>query len=355
MTTTLGTLQGIADPGRETRPAVGEAREGGSSSVPAPRRKFIYILGSGRCGSTLLEIILGSHPQIRATGEYHGIPFPKWLPAAVCSCQASFDRCTFWAPIYEQYTRSIDVEHHRREQGRFENYSSLPRTLAYALFGSRSLRQHAERMQRVIPLIASASGKPFVVESSKSAVRGFVYRLAPGSDLDIYYIHLVRDGRAYIRSKLGTPDGGGLGRRAMRQHPLAPPLEWMMTNLLAVLLCGRPRDRYLRLRYEEFIGDPAGSLRAIGTFLGVDLSEVADAVRQGRGMPIVHLLGGNRLRFSDSIRVVPHHVDETGVGRREDWLYRILAGWLAILFGYRISDPQRAPRSRAPTSPGESG
>ena len=55
---------------------------------------IIYIVGSGHCGSTLLDIILDSHSKIFGIGELEN--FNK---ESLCACGKELSKCSFWNDI----------------------------------------------------------------------------------------------------------------------------------------------------------------------------------------------------------------------------------------------------------------
>jgi len=63
------------------------------------KSKVIYIVGEGRSGSTLLERILGQHPDIFATGELQYIWNRSFIENQLCSCGKAFYDCEVWEGI----------------------------------------------------------------------------------------------------------------------------------------------------------------------------------------------------------------------------------------------------------------
>lgn len=317
------------------------ARPVSSATAGAPattavrtRQKLIYILGTGRCGSTILEIVLGNHPKIQPTGEFHGIPFPRWMPGTVCSCGRSYEECPLWSRVRAEYSRRVDFGRQLASQERFEYYRSLPRALLYRWAASPEVREHARGMAELVRVIAKESGKEIVSDSSKSAARGYAYTLARYEGLDVYFIHLVRDGRGYLYSETKEPDGAGYGKRKVVQSPSRITLRWALENLVAQILCSRPKDHYLRVRYEDFVSQPVEVLERIGRFVGVDMTPVIDTIRAGQALPIGHLIGGNRLRFGSTVKLESRFRELAVGSRRTRWTFWILGGWMALWYGY---------------------
>jgi len=67
---------------------------------------LIFIAGLEHSGSTLLDLILGGHPQIVGLGELYqllrpGSPHLSRSGDIFCSCGATMDTCPFWGPTLE--------------------------------------------------------------------------------------------------------------------------------------------------------------------------------------------------------------------------------------------------------------
>ncbi len=298
------------------------------------KRKLIYILGTGRCGSTAFEIVLGNHPAIRAMGEFYGVAFPRWRPGSVCSCGEPYDRCPFWSEVLARYGTVVDFDRQAAGQARFEAYPSLARTVLHRLFRTAAFREHTRGMAELVRMVSGIAGTEFVSESSKNAVRGYLYSFARSADFDVYYIHLVRDGRGYMYSKTTLPDELGSETRRLVVSPWEITARWVVPNLLANLLCSRPGARYVRVRYEDFVSRPVEVLRRIGEYLELDMSPVVDRVKDRKPIPIVHLIGGNRLRFKPSLTLESRFASVSLGSRESRWAFWTLGGWMAYWFGY---------------------
>ncbi len=151
-----------------------------------------------------------------------------------------------------------------------------------------------------------------------------------------------------LYSKTVTPDGAGYGKERLRLPPWVLSLHWVIPNFLGMWLCGRPRNRYLRIRYEDLVRRPVETLEEVGRFLEMDMSPVIESVRAGRPIPVAHLVGGNRLRFQPTITLQPQFVKQAFVSKKGRWSFWALGGWMALMYGYR-------PGGRPPGEPGATG
>ena len=184
------------------------------------------------------------------------------------------------------------------------------------------------------------AGKPVIVDSSKSPPRALVLAMMPG--IDLYLVHLVRDGRGVATSHTKTwrkDLQAGVTRDVKRRSVWETAARWTSVNLGAkwvrfLLSSGKS----VRLRYEDYIADPRGALDNIGQLVDLDLTEVSRTVSAGGTIQAGHNIAGNHLRMSENIRLAP----ETGQCRNKDvlsaWQQRLswtLMGWLLRRYGYK--------------------
>jgi hypothetical protein len=61
--------------------------------------RVVYITGFGRSGSTVLNITLGQHADVIATGELGNLSRRVWHSDEYCSCGARVRSCPFWSAV----------------------------------------------------------------------------------------------------------------------------------------------------------------------------------------------------------------------------------------------------------------
>src|SRR5215212_3885570 len=98
-----------------------------------PPVKVLKIIGLGRSGSTILDIVLGNHPQIESVGEVmnlirtgwisqeslRGLD-PKRLRRPLCTCgkrldvpnivDAPAEGCPFWSSVRREWVQRTDAD-----------------------------------------------------------------------------------------------------------------------------------------------------------------------------------------------------------------------------------------------------
>lgn len=300
-------------------------------------RELLYIVGHHRSGGTALGSILSAHPGLFFAGELYRFPHPIWTTGdghRGCSCGRPVLECPFWNEVRRRAEAEGLLSRLRRGQLRYERWSSLPRTLLADALDRPGLRQYCADTVRFLEIIAECSGAEVLVEYSASAARARTYRAARRAGLNVRFIHLVRDGRGFLISEMATgPDPEAPG--ALLRHPLVIVARWAGMNLAALLLCGRDRTRYLRVRYEELLRDPRRVLTRVGRFGELDLSDVADRIESGAPIPMRHIAAGNRSRLKGSLVLARDPPRSGSLPWSARALFWVTAGWLAGLLGYR--------------------
>jgi len=286
----------------------------------------VYLAGSGRSGSTLLERTLGELPGFVNVGELIDL-FRRVAPEGErCGCGQPFAACPFWSGVGTRAFGGWDpalIDRVRRLQGRVARQRRLPRLLAPALAGPRfreGVAEYGGLYARLYRAIADQAGARCVVDASKWPVQALALARA---GVDVRVIHLVRDVRGVAHS---------LGKQAVsRPHAVAGPdvmwhlgpasaaARWQVCQSEAGLLrhCGL---RVTRLRYEDFVTRPRECTQAALAALGVsvDLAALghigAAAIRLGTS----HGLSGNPARFAaGAIALRPDETWRTGLRGRD--------------------------------------
>jgi hypothetical protein len=125
-----------------------------------------------------------------------------------------------------------------------------------------------ERIRILFKDLAILSGKPYVVEKTPGE------ELSVDKLLDIFphakMLHIYRDGRDVVASMLFSDNYSGRKKR----KPWRQACQTWLCSSVSVrrLPYVVPPDRYLQIRYEEFVSDLSDSSERIFKFLGVPLS-----------------------------------------------------------------------------------
>ena len=299
---------------------------------------IIYITGCGRSGSTLIDIILGNHPEIESLGELSNLISSGWIKHEYCGCGKRGNNCPFWFDIRMTWNKLTGVKSIKKYldiQNTYENYLHWPRLLKERLIKSNKFRAYIQYSKSLFEAISAVSGKYFLVDSSKNPGRAFALSMIPGIKLKT--IHLVRDGRGVVWSKMKAfekNEENGLQTKINPAPAWLTSLRWLVVNLASELVSYYLAPNAIRIHYEDFVENPQNVLNKIGHFLQIDLNALADAVASRQPMSIRHTIAGNRMRMGGVIHLKKDYEWQKKLSERDKKIFRLIAGFLAKKYGY---------------------
>ena len=269
---------------------------------------MLYIAGSGRSGSTILDNILGQIEGFFPVGEFVYV-WNRLVNDGTCSCGARFKECEVWEPVLKSAfggPEGVDARAMARAQSTSTRPRHIPLTLAKGgknLLRSRWTQEYRDALERFYRAILDVTGSRVVVDSSKLPLYGRLLGELPG--VETYVVHLVRDPRAvaysWLRKKQSTPNRRGLAYMP-QHHPVESSLEWDLCNVAAEGLKGPAPERYVMLRYEDFVREPRPAVERILSLVGEEPPSLPFVSERGvelRGPN--HNVGGNPSRFRTGI------------------------------------------------------
>ena len=188
--------------------------------------KLVYIVGMGRSGSTLLDILLDAHSRVKALGGIRRIA--HYVRNHPCPCGAtSFRQCPFWSRVEQElvsrYGRGLtDLAVNAGDEATFREDNRL-------LFETAS----------------EVGGTPYVTDNSKSA--GRLRRLLQSPEIEVIPVHVIRD-----------PRGRAQSLRKRKNQSYIPTFSYTHRSLRLYRLL---RDReHIVVNYERLAQDPEGQL-----------------------------------------------------------------------------------------------
>jgi O-antigen/teichoic acid export membrane protein len=268
----------------------------GIGSEAARVTKVLYIAGYQGSGSTVLQRVLGTMDGYVAAGELRNLWGRGFQQGVPCTCRRPLQECEHWRMVMARAFGGIDAQGIATLAGQTKRAGRFMRPLGFLPFGDRlaagANRAYLEKLERLYRAVESVNHSSVIIDSSKSPWYGKLLRRIPG--LQVHVLHLVRDPRGSDYSLLKRKHAGD--RRYRRYSWLRGVLRWTATNMAAEVLL-RPGDRYLRLRYEDFVEAPQQAMRRIAAFLGEEPTPFPaidpDAVDIGEE----HSHGGSGHRF----------------------------------------------------------
>ena len=265
------------------------------------RTKVLYVVGLGRSGSTILSNSLGQIGDCFSAGELNFIWRHNVVENRLCGCGRPFRECPVWTRVMEEAFGGMDGVD-PREMMRLQSSGTRTRHIPLMLAprGERVLKERLEKLLinygRLYEAIGSVTGSRVIVDSSKEPAHGYAMSLVPGVDFRV--VHLIRDSRAAAYSwlkKKPQPDTD-TREHMVRFSPTKSSVLWNSWNSSAEALWRRTPEKYLRLRYEDFVANPRKSLERILEFVGLTAELPLTGEREVM-LGVSHTVSGNPNRF----------------------------------------------------------
>jgi Sulfotransferase family len=271
-----------------------------SSLDAAPGRGFVFVLGTGRCGSTVVQELMARHRDVGFVSNVDTLLAPldpkgRFNGALYRAVPGGYSRRD---TAYLKHLRFTLAE--RMHFGPSEAYRLLSRQIA-PLF-SEPFRDLTEddvtprlerRFRSFFENRKRAQGRAVFLHKLTGWPRArFIHRIMPAAR----FIHVVRDGRAVANSLMQRPwwkgylgpDGWGFGplspddRRAWeatgRSFVALAGLEWkILVNAFRDAGSAIGPERWLDARYEDLVSDSRGSFARLLAFAGLEWDEDFEA------------------------------------------------------------------------------
>jgi hypothetical protein len=303
----------------------------------------IQICSAGRSGSTLLDMLLGSHSSIHSAGEISHLPKNIALNTN-CSCGKHLDECSYWQNIVELLSQSYGVNLYRAPytlnlgfhvasrhvdtKHQTANYLLKRKILMFAVYLSlKTLGKKAvippsfkKTIYNTLNLYdALAVDKKWIVDSSKAYLRALsIYKTSQnGSKI----ILLTRNGLAVFGSRVKDGYDDVEAINAWKNY-YSRSLSLFEKNVLATDL--------LRIKYEDLADEPAKTLVRICDFIGVQYEVGMLDIKS----KVKHILNGNNMMYSSRIKIQRDESWRAILTKEQVALFEKVAGELNRKLGY---------------------
>lgn len=209
-----------------------------------------FIIGSGRCGTTLLRAALETEPSVHIPPETHVL-----------------------GPLirrYRWYSRLPWTELNKLILGTFEFHAHFAafeitlRDLYLELLNVPAERLNLAHVLNRVYLEHAKSFKPSATRwGDKTPLNTFYLKEILSVFPDARFIHVLRDGRDVVRSYVE------LNRYDIQEAAA----RWTRSVRLSRQFGRRHPDRFTEVRYEDLVHDPRGAIQSVCRFLGLQFSD----------------------------------------------------------------------------------
>ena len=310
--------------------------------------KTLYICSVAHSGSTIIELLLGGHPDIASLGEVSSLAHDILLNQP-CTCGKPLTHCSAWKPIFStiQEKSGIDFEEKpysfrlgatlksvQKDSFQKNHWNNIVnhyhRGLEYIYFKSflakiLPLPSHSssevENTLTLYDIARKHRGKKIIVDSSKRYLKALeLYKKAPNM---IRILFLVRDGRSVFASHL---------KRQWPRH--VAYLAWKNFYSRALPLMKQyvaPKHLYI-MQFEKFLQQPDYHIKKICELVDIDTPHLDKLLTFDRKN--LHSTGGNLARFEKKLKLRQDEGWRTHLTKDEIHYFNKKSGNLNKVLGY---------------------
>ncbi|MFQ5434053.1 MAG: sulfotransferase [Anaerolineae bacterium] len=275
------------------------------------RIKVLYIVGNGRSGSTLLNTVLGQLDGYFAMGELRRIWDRAILENFLCGCSRPFRECEQWRAIFDEAFGGMDemlaarMAAHREAMTQTKHLPGLIWGRGRPL--SQAAQAYVDTLATLYGAVQRVTGCQVMVDASKWPMYAIMLDRIP--QLEMFYVHLVRDPRAvafsWARVKEREP-----GVQIFRQGAFRSSMYWVTWNpAITHLWKGATEDteitensekkrHYLFMRYEDFAREPRQWVQRMVDLVGAPVAELPFVDEQTLRLRQTHSVAGNEARLA---------------------------------------------------------
>lgn len=266
--------------------------------------RVVFIASLPKSGSTLLDLLLGTHPNVVGLGEIYQLIRTDSIflrnnrdELCACSCGAPMSECRFWSGVVRELQASPELSV-------IDRYLMVLRHLAN-LYGNDVI----------------------AVDSSKNSD---ALQIAYGCpSLDIRIVTLIRDVRAWTTSRLAKEESARIAelktkgfvesRSERRSSGFSLFRSWYSENS-RLLIAAKEAGHSTKVSYEQLCLDTDQTMKQLLRFIGTDPTQRLDTISNSRS----HNILGNRMKFQVRKR--------SNVGYDIRWMAETCWLWPSLVF-----------------------
>lgn len=202
--------------------------------------KLVYVISMGHSGSTLLDCILGTHPDFVSSGEMTYLQWqlertkgikPSVKAQDICTCENDFRDCPFWSQVFSKLKEKTGIDIVENPTAfdtaffgkfAFKDRQGFKRSLSDKVKGylvrnwiergwgldkimwlEPRMKEWIKNSWLLYETMAEVADKPIVVDSSKDLVIALLLQQSRPEDVTLLFLHRDILGLAASSKKYG--------------------------------------------------------------------------------------------------------------------------------------------------------
>ena len=266
-------------------------------------KQILYVMGAGRSGTTIADIILGNQRGFFSCGELNRFPVRQGVPPLIKG-----KRKLFWDG-FKNKLLSVLIEKKESEtsfnSNRYKEYAGVSDKFEYHIGYLKSLFYRNKKEYAIYKryiynffnTLFSMIDAETIIDSSKYP--GRLYQLVR-LGFRVKVIYLIREPSMVVQSfekkNLEQPS----------KHWLIATIYYFVVNLLCslTLLLLKKKIKFVKVKYEDLINNPVDVLKKIELSLELNLEHLITKIEGEHMLMVGHLFDGNRIRVKNKINII---------------------------------------------------
>lgn len=258
------------------------------------KKTIIYIIGAGRSGTTLLDIILGNNKDTISLGEINRFFKREGIPP---KRESNSNVYKFWDSIKleleREYKNRLDYKYCNRLTHINEYHTYFLKVLI-----NRVSPEYKTLLSNQYSSILKNVKENTIIESSKYPLRAINLSNNKNDDFDVKFIYLRKDPVKVVNS---------FNKKGLEQPSkgfLASNFYYLIVNSLcsiSIFILKRKNFKVSKIKYEELITKPVYTLKKLEKELECSFELSQNKIENKKPLNTGYLFDGNRIRLKETI------------------------------------------------------
>ncbi|WP_431108139.1 sulfotransferase [Winogradskyella poriferorum] len=253
-------------------------------------KTLIYIIGSGRSGTTLLDIMLGNLKEAISLGEINRFYKRSGVPPKRDETSKVF---LFW-DRYRKILNIQDFDMLFKQSQKNEYHSAFIKSLC-----RKNDIKYVKGLKKEYIALSKITKENVLIESSKYPSRGLnISNYLDKEKFNIKYVYLKKDPikvvKSFQKKNLEQPSKGFIMAN----------LYYLIVNVLcqiSVVVLKRRGHKVGIVKYEDLVNKPQATIRRLGACLEEDCGLLINKLSKSEPLSTGYLFDGNRIRLKETL------------------------------------------------------
>ncbi|MEQ8554278.1 MAG: sulfotransferase [Cyclobacteriaceae bacterium] len=254
-------------------------------------KSILYILGAGRSGTTLVDILLGNSERVFSAGELNRFPKRNGIPPGREEGSAALN---FWDEINNNISNRFQLDYLNQISHRIEHHNFLKRLG----LSPTEWKDYHDYLNLIFESLSSRRSEQIIIDSSKYPLRAYELSRRLVNFKYCVYVkrHPVSVLRSFAKKGIEQPSKSWVG--VLLYLMLVHAISWWVLKKLKL-----KGVKVLSVTIEEVTRDPYHFVESVENIFQLDLTCLKDKLKSKGTLTTGQLFDGNRIRLKKEIEI----------------------------------------------------